>query len=94
MSDLKTLASSVVLLGEESQETTGRLLVLESAVLALVRSHPDHERFAEEFRRCWQLFGSQHSNPDNGELTLMSISEALDRLEASCPVPLGVRPDR
>lgn len=90
----KMLAQHVVILSETAQDVEVRLLVLECAVSALVASSADPARFAAEFRRCWQHSGSQHSASEHGEKTLAQLDQALTRIEAACPVPLGVRPGR
>jgi len=90
--DVRTLAGAVVAQGEQLQQITGELSGLAVALMALVRTHPDPERFAAEFRRLWLQHGSQHSNAELGGPALESISAVLEMLEEACPVPLGVRP--
>lgn len=88
---IKTLANSVAVHGDHIQFEAGRMLVLEMAVLSLVRSHPDRAAFAKEFQRSWQLAGSQHSNDEHGTQTQDGIDIMLDLLEEACP-DLAVRP--
>ncbi len=91
MTQLKGLAATVEILADRQMEAVGETLVLKMAILALVRSHPDRAAFAREFRRCWQLSGSQHSNPGIPPRTASVIDAALETLEEVCP-ELDVRP--
>ena len=92
--DLTKLAEQVVILCAEAEESAVQLLAHEAAVLSLIATHPDPERFAAEFRRRWQLFGSQHSVSERGAETLDRIGACLSQIEQACPVPLGVRPGK
>lgn len=91
---LKKLAGSVATLGEHAEESEASYLVLLTAVLALVRTHPDPKRFAEEFRRVWMRLGSPNESAESGSLSAARIDESLDMLEEDLPVPLAVRPPR
>lgn len=92
MSDFESLAGSVAVIGDATQNARGEMAVLTCAVAALVRTHPAPEAFAEEFRRAWQLAGSQHSNAEIGSPAIDGIYAALEVVEEACSVPLGVRP--
>ena len=92
MTELKTLAGSVAGLGGEVEYQAAQSSVLLCAVAALVRAHPAPEIFAAEFRRAWQLAGSQHSNGANDSPVQAGIEVALETLEEACVVPLNVRP--
>lgn len=94
MSDFDDLAGKVATLCEDGQHVRGQLIVLTCAVAALVRSHPAPEAFAAEFRRIWQLAGSQHSNAELGAPSEGGIYAVLEILEEECSCPLGVRPGR
>lgn len=88
---IRTLAGSVADLGAVGQTTEGRLLVLATALGALVRTHPQPEVFAAEFRRLWLQAGQQHANESVGEDGQAGIDQALAILEESCSAPLNVR---
>ncbi len=90
---IKSLAVSVAALGDNAQFEAGKMLVLEMALLSLVRSHPNQAAFATEFRRCWQLAGSQHSNDGLGVQAQDGIDAMLGLLEEACP-DLAVRPSQ
>ena len=94
MSDIKTLAQSVAVLGDNAQHVEGQLAVLTCAVSALVHAHPDPEAFAAAMRRQWQLAGSQHSNGELGSQTQAGIDAVLGCLEEACSIPLNIRPPR
>lgn len=91
--DIRDLARAVEAMGAAGQNTQGQLMVFTCAVAALVRSHPDPAAFAAEFRRFWQLSGSQHSNDANDGPGQQGIYELLEILEEACKVPLGARPE-
>lgn len=77
---------------EGAQHIRGQLLALTTAVAALVRSHPDPQSFAQALRRAWmQADGPAQAFPDSrpGQA---GIAAVLSVLEASCSVPLNVRP--
>ena len=87
-----TLAASVASIGDQLQITNGHQMVIELAVVALLRSHPNHPAFAEEFRRLWLQAGSLHSDASLGNKMHEGMRQALEMLEESCSVALGVRP--
>ncbi len=91
---LKTLAKGVAMLGDHAEESEASRQVLLTAVLALVRTHPDPSRFAGEFRRVWMRLGSPNESAESGSLSAARIDESLNMIEEDLPVPLGVRPPR
>lgn len=88
---VRTLAGSVADLGDAAQSTQGQLLVLVTALGALVQTHPQPEVFAAEFRRLWLQAGQQHANESIGPEGQDGIDQALSVLEECCAVPLNVR---
>lgn len=89
----EVLGEAVATLGDNAQFVAGKLLVLETALLALVQTHPDPAAFSAQFRRTWQLAGSQHSNSEHGPQNLAGIEQMMELLEEVCP-GFGVRPGR
>lgn len=69
----------------------GEFRVVLTAVLALVESHPDPQRFADRFRSVWLGFGAPHPDEPGGQRYCAGIDLGLSLLEDRCPVPLGVR---
>lgn len=95
MSDrLKTLAQAVAHLGDAEADAHGQLAVLTCAVAALVRAHPEPQKFAAEFWRSWQLAGSPLADREADDPARAGIVQVLEVLEEACAVPLKVRPGR
>ncbi|MDD2691885.1 MAG: hypothetical protein PHX69_08915 [Simplicispira sp.] len=89
---IEVLGASVATLGEAVQGMEGELPVLVCAVAALVRTHPDGQAFASEFRRAWLQLGSPNQALAADDPTGDRMRSLLDVLEASCQVPLNIRP--
>jgi len=81
--------------GKTELHDAGKTLVVEMAVVALLKSLPDQAQgaFAKEFERFWQLLGSQHSDPSIDPEFRDGIATMLEFLEEACPA-LAVRPPR
>ena len=81
-------------LAEERRVVAGEIMVLTSAVLALVDTHPEPERFAEALRRAWFRFGQPHVGDDADPAVLRGIDQMLKMFEEMSRVPLHLRPPR
>lgn len=88
---ITALGKLLVMHGENAQEVAGQLIVLTSAIYALVRTHPDPEAYAKAFRSAWTQLGQQHAASESGPRILSGIDEALASLEGASRVPLHVR---
>ena len=92
INEQKLLAKAVATLGDSLGEIAGEHSVLQALVLAMVRTHPEPQRLAEEFRRVWMRHGSLHQSAEAGDSCAAGIAEMLGLLEENLPVPLQVRP--
>ena len=92
--NLKTLAAAVAAHGNNLGEIAGEHVVLQALTLAMVRTHPEPQRLAEEFRRVWMRFGSPHQSGEADDSCSAGIAEMLGLLEEDLAVPLGVLPPR
>ena len=88
----KQLVDAVVVQGDAAEYQGAQNSVLLCAVAALVQTHPDPSAFAAQFRRAWQLIGSQHSNEQASGQSKQGFADVLSILEQACAVPLNVRP--
>lgn len=86
------LAQLIISSNKVAEHAQGELIVLSSAIYALVRTHPDPEAFAAAFRSAWTTLGSRHSDEALGEEPLAGIDAVLSLLEGASRVPLQVRP--
>lgn len=88
---ITALAKVAVEQGESAQQVAGELIVLASAIYALVRTHPDSAGFAQAFRSAWTELGERHAGSESGDRLLAGISGVLALIEGACRVPLNVR---
>lgn len=76
----------------EQQGAMGEMAVLVCAVASLVRTHPDPAAFAAAFRRSWLQLGAPNQALAADDEAGDRMRSVLEVLEASCSVPLGIRP--
>jgi len=79
-------------LGGELEYQVAQASVVLIAVSALVESHPDAAAFAKAFQAQWSRSGNQNQSQPADSQAAEGMDDALAILEASCPVPLNVRP--
>lgn len=89
---ISKLAGIAAALGDEMQRAAGIDVVLQCALVALVRIQPDPHAFARAFRENWQRFGAPNQRLDADDPCAVGIAELLGQLESACPAPLNVRP--
>ena len=95
MSEWKDPVRKLALLVQGQAETSTGLIaeqhVMALALAALVRSHPDPQGFAQEFRRAWQRAGDPLAKVPADSAEARHIESVLEVLEESCAAPLNVR---
>lgn len=89
---LRQLHATTDELAEQRLHVAGELMVLTSAVAALVQTHPDPHRFAQALRRVWLKLGQPHVGDDADPAVLHGIDAVLAILEDHAQEPLNVRP--
>ena len=95
MTEWKDPVKKLAAMAQQQAETTEGLLaqmqVVVLAVAAMLRSHPDPQAFAQEFRRAWQRSDDPLACAQEGSVVAQHIESVLDILEESCSAPLNVR---
>lgn len=89
---INMLAVAVKQLSDEAAISAMQQGVMNCAIAALVRTHPDPKAFVVAFRLLLLRQGSLNEWREDGTPIEASVSESLSILERACPVPLGIRP--
>lgn len=91
---LRVLHAAREALIEDQLRLRGEVMVLASAVVAMVDTHPEPANFAEALRRAWFRLGQPHAGGETYPALLAGIDQMLTVLEEASQVPLNLRPPR